>query len=69
MVLVHERLKAKKVERLKIFAKKCKIENSGKKTFDKNLKWELEDVERFRRLSCLQVQAEIKEENILLKKK
>ena len=36
-----------------------KLKILGKRTFDKNLKWELEDVERLRRLSCWQVQAEI----------
>ena len=30
-----------------------------KRTFDKNLKWELEGVGRLKRLSCLQEQAEV----------
>ena len=33
MALVHEGLKAKNVERLKIFARKCKIENFLEKNF------------------------------------
>ena len=42
-----------KVEQLKIFAKKCRIENSGeKRTLDKNLKREMDKVVRLRRLSC-----------------
>ena len=73
MALVYEGLKAK-VERLNIIVKKCKIENSekltrsvklkflGKRTFYKGPKWELEDVDRLGRLSCLQAQAEIEEE-------
>ena len=36
-----------------------KLKILGKRTFDKSLKWELEGVERLRRLSCLQVQVEV----------
>ena len=48
MALVHEGLNAE-VERLKIFAKKCRIEILGKeiRTFDKYTEWEFGDFEEF----------------------
>ena len=59
MALVHEGLKAKSWATKDICQEEQNWKFWEKRTFDKNLKWEMNEVERLRRLSCWQVQAEI----------
>ena len=59
MALVHEGLKAKSWAAKDICQEVQNWKFWEKRTFAKNLKWEMDEVERLRRLSCWQVQAEI----------